>query len=152
MSRNHRVRPFILGSVLIVGTSIAAGCGAASTTTQAAPESAAAAAPVIDVPVVKATVGAIESALEISGTLTPRTRVAVKPKLPGTLEQVLVDIGDAVRDGQTIATLDRREIDAQVDASVAAVGVAKAALDPADAGLANAVLEQHGPSRGHRAA
>jgi HlyD family secretion protein len=141
MSRSQ-LPQFILGSVLIVGASLmAAGCSSPSTTAEAAPESTAAAAPVVDVPVVKASVGTIESALEISGTLTPRTRVAVKPKLPGTLEQVLVDIGDAVKEGQTIATLDRREIDAQVDASIAAVGVAKAGLDTAEANLANAVLE-----------
>ena len=137
-------RSFVdIASVVILASSlIAAGCG--SETAQAAPD-AAAAAPgvqtVIDVPVVKATTGDIESSLEISGTLTPRSRVPVKPKLPGTLEQILVDIGDAVTEGQTIATLDRREIDAQVDAAVAAVGVAKAALDTAEASLANAVLE-----------
>jgi RND family efflux transporter MFP subunit len=67
--------------------------------------------------------------------------VPVKPKLPGTLDKVLVDIGDAVTAGQTIATIDRREIDAQVDAAVAAVAVAKAALETAEASLANAVLE-----------
>ena len=129
-----------IGAFVILASSlIAAGCS--SETAQAAPETTAAAAPVIDVPVVKATTGDIESSLEISGTLTPRTRVAVKPKLPGTLEQILVDIGDAVSQGQTIATLDRREIDAQVDAAVAAVAVAKAALDTADASLASAVLE-----------
>jgi len=54
---------------------------------------------------------------------------------------MLVDIGDPVAMGQTIATIDRREIDAQVDASVAAVAVAKASLDTAEAGLASAVLE-----------
>ena len=142
MSRNRHslVRQFV--PVVILGSSLlAAGCSGSSTTAEAAPESAAAAAPIVDVPVVKAVVGQVESALEISGTLTPRTRVAVKPKLPGTLEQILVDIGDAVTEGQTIATLDRREIDAQVDASIAAVGVAKAALDTADASLASAVLE-----------
>jgi HlyD family secretion protein len=129
-------------SVLILGSSvIAAGCSGSSTTAEAAPESTAAAAPIVDVPVVKAVTGDIESSLEISGTLAPRTRVAVKPKLPGTIEQMLVDIGDAVREGQTIATLDRREIDAQVDASVAAVAVATAALETAEASLANAVLE-----------
>ena len=142
MIRSGHLPQFILGSIFVAGTALfVAGCGDAPTTAQAAPDTAAAAAPVIDVPVVTAAVGSIESALEISGTLTPRTRVAVKPKLPGTLEQVLVDIGDAVTEGQTIATIDRREIDAQADASVAAVGVAKAALDTADAGLANAVLE-----------
>jgi len=142
MSRDRHRRQFILGTVLIVGSSlVAAGCGPSSTTAEAAPDTTASSAPVIDVPVVKATVGTIEASLEISGTLTPRSRVAVKPKLPGTLEQVLVDIGDAVTLGQTIATIDRREIDAQVDASVAAVAVAKASLDNTEAALANAVLE-----------
>ena len=142
MSRDRHLPEFILGAVLILGSSlIVAGCGPSSTTAEAAPDTTAAAAPVIDVPVVKVSVGTIEASLEISGTLTPRSRVAVKPKLPGTLEQVLVDIGDAVTMGQTIATIDRREIDAQLDASVAAVAVAKASLDNTEAALANAVLE-----------
>ena len=132
-------RSALVLSLVIASAPLAAGCSGSSTTAQAAPDAAVAA--VVDVPVVKAEVGTVESALEISGTLTPRTRVAVKPKLPGTLEQVLVDIGDPVTMGQTIATIDRREIDAQVDAAVAAVAVAKASLESAEAGLANAKLE-----------
>jgi HlyD family secretion protein len=93
------------------------------------------------VAVVRATVGTIESTLEISGTLAARSRVGVKPKLPGRLERVKVDIGDRVNAGQIVATLDRGEVDAQVDAAVAAVGVANAALESAEAGLANAVTE-----------
>jgi RND family efflux transporter MFP subunit len=135
MNRSACVLPLILFAAIV-----AAGCGGSSTAAEAAPD-ATVAAPVVDVPVVTATVGPVESALEISGTLTPRSRVAVKPKLPGTLEAVLVDIGDPVTMGQTIATIDRREIDAQVDAAVAAVAVAKAALENAEAGLANAKLE-----------
>lgn len=128
-------------AALFLGSSlIAAGCGA-STTTEAAPETTAPAPAVVDVTTVTATTGAVESALEISGTLTPLSRVAVKPKLPGTLERMMVDIGDAVTMGQTIATIDRREIDAQADAAVATVSVGKAALESADAALANAVLE-----------
>jgi RND family efflux transporter MFP subunit len=128
-------------AVIILGSSvIAAGCGA-STATEAAPENAAPAAAVVDVTTVTATTGAIESALEISGTLTPLSRVAVKPKLPGTIERMMVDIGDAVSIGQTIATIDRREIDAQADAVVASVSVGKAALESAEAALANATLE-----------
>ena len=141
MNRNRPSLSPLFLTIILAGSFVAAGCGASSTTAEAAPDSTATVAPVVDVPVVKAAVGDIESSLEISGTLTPRSRVAVKPKLPGTLEQILVDIGDAVREGQTIATLDRREIDAQADASVAAVAVAKAALDTAEAALANAVLE-----------
>jgi RND family efflux transporter MFP subunit len=129
------------GSVIILSSSLfVTACGSSSTTAEAAPDTAAAAT-VIDVPVVKASTGPIESSLEISGTLAPRTRIAVKAKLPGTLERVLVDIGDAVAMGQTIATVDRREIDAQADAATAAVAVAKAALDTAEASLASAVLE-----------
>src|SRR5688572_6966829 len=142
MSRNRHSLVGRFLALVIVGSSLAAvaGCSESSTTAAAAPDTTAA-APVIDVPVVRAVVGDVESSLEISGTLTPRTRVAVKPRLPGTLEQILVDIGDAVSEGQTIATLDRREIDAQADAAIAAVAVAKAALDTAEAALANAVLE-----------
>ncbi len=142
MSRNHLSRFAVIGSIVILTSSLfLAGCDSSSTTAEAAPETTAPAATVVDVSVVKASVGAIESALEISGTLAPRSRVAVKPKLPGTIERMLVDIGDAVTMGQTIATIDRREIDAQADAAVAAVAVANAALETAEATLANAVLE-----------
>jgi HlyD family secretion protein len=131
----------LVGLGLVGSSFLMVGCGASSTTAQAAPESTAPVAAVVDIPVVSATTGTIESALEISGTLAPRLRVAVKPKLPGMIERVLVDIGDPVTMGQTIATIDRREIDAQADASVAAVAVAKAALETAEASLANALLE-----------
>jgi RND family efflux transporter MFP subunit len=129
-------------AVVILGSSVAVAACGASTTTEAAPENATPpAAAVVDVTTVTATTGAIESALEISGTLTPLSRVAVKPKLPGTIERMMVDIGDAVTMGQTIATIDRREIDAQADAVVASVSVGKAALETAEAALANATLE-----------
>jgi RND family efflux transporter MFP subunit len=131
-----------VGFAIILSSSLFwAACGSSSTTAEAAPETTAPEATIVDVSVVKASVGVMESSLEISGTLAPRSRVAVKPKLPGTIERMLVDIGDPVAIGQTIATIDRREIDAQVDASVAAVAVAKASLDTAEAGLASAVLE-----------
>lgn len=99
-------------------------------------------APVIDVAVVPVQPGSVQSALEISGTLAARSRVGIKPKLPGRLERVLVDIGDRVAEGQVIATIDRREVDAQVDAAVAAVNVAKAGVASAEATLANTVSEQ----------
>lgn len=139
---NRNVRQFaVLGFGIILSSSLfTSACGLPSTTAEAAPETTATET-MVDVAVVKATVGTVESALEISGTLAPRSRVAVKPRLPGTLERIFVDIGDTVSIGQTIATIDRREIDAQVDASVAAVAVAKAALDTTEANLASAVLE-----------
>ena len=131
----------LAAAVWFLGSSlIAAGCGA-STTTEAAPENTTPAPAVVDITTVTAATGTVESALEISGTLTPLSRVAIKPKLPGTIERMMVDIGDAVTMGQTIATIDRREIDAQADAAVASVAVGKAALENAEAALASAVLE-----------
>jgi RND family efflux transporter MFP subunit len=108
-------------------------------------EPAAAAAPApenrIDVAAIAARTADLESALEVSGSLVPHARVAVHARLPGTLATVAVQIGDRVRAGQIVVTIDRREIDAQVDAAVAAVNVARAGVDAAEAALANAGLE-----------
>jgi HlyD family secretion protein len=132
---------FFLPLSLVAAAALSAGCGSASTTAAAEPAAGAPAPPVVDVAVVRASVGTVESALEISGTLAARTRVGIKPKLPGRLERVLVDVGDRVSEGQVVATIDRAEVDAQADATVAAVSVANAALESAEAALANAVLE-----------
>ena len=131
-------RSVVLAVIILSGALLVAGCQSPEATATAAAEPVVA---TVDVPVVTATRGGIEAALEISGTLAPRTRVPVKPRLPGTLEAVLVEIGDAVTAGQTIARIDRREIDAQADAAAAAVAVAKASLETAEANLANATLE-----------
>ncbi|OFW05912.1 MAG: hypothetical protein A3I61_06435 [Acidobacteria bacterium RIFCSPLOWO2_02_FULL_68_18] len=118
---------------------------AAAACRQSEAPAAAAAPPAVehhtDVAAVKVDVTDLESTLHISGNLMPETRVAIMSKLPGTLSRVMVDIGDRVRAGQAVALLDRREIDAQVDAAAAAVGVAEAGLEAAEAALANASLE-----------
>jgi len=134
-------KSLLLLIVVLLPAAALAGCGGESTTAAAEPAKAAAPSPVVDVAVVRASTGTVESALEISGTLAAKTRVGIKPKLPGRLERVFVDVGDRVSEGQVVATIDRAELDAQVDAGVAAVGVAKASLDAAEAGLANAVIE-----------
>lgn len=136
MTRNG----LLLSSFIFVAAAAAA-CGKEATTASAEAQTAAAPAPIVDVATVRATLGTVQSTVEFSGTLAPRTRVGVKPKLPGRLERVLVDIGDRVASGQVIATIDRRELDAQVDAAEAAVGVAHASIESAEAALANAASE-----------
>lgn len=108
---------------------------------EAAAQAAAPAPAAVDVAAVKAVAGTIESSLELSGNLVPRARVGLKPRVPGAIERVLVDIGQTVREGQPVATIDKREIDAQADAMAASVNVAKAGLESVEAALANAVLE-----------
>ena len=139
MTRNG-TRFLLFGSVALAAT-LSAACSDDGASAAAPPTPAPVVAPVVDVAVVQVAPGTIESALEISGTLAARTRVGLKPKLPGRLESVLVDIGDRVAAGQVVATIDRGEIDAQLDAVVAAVDVARAALESAEASLANAVIE-----------
>lgn len=125
---------------LVVGPlslSAVVACGGGSAPQAAAPV----AVPPVDVAAVTAQAGTLEATLELSGNLAPRARVGVKPRVPGAIERVLVDIGAAVREGQTLATIDRREIDAQADAATASVAVATAGVDAAEAGLSNATTE-----------
>lgn len=93
------------------------------------------------VAVVRADNGKLETAIELAGNLAPETRVDIRSKLAGTLDKVLVQLGAVVTEGQPLATLDRRDIDAQVDAAVAAVAVVRAGVDAADAAFENAGQE-----------
>ena len=134
-------RSLLVPTSLLFVALLSTACGGDGTTASAEVQTAAPPAALVEVAAVRATVGTIQSTLEISGTLAPRTRVGVQPKLPGRLERVLVDIGDRVAAGQVVATLDRRELDAQVDAATAQIGVAQATIESADAALSNATSE-----------
>ena len=138
--RNIRLRSFATYSLILLVLGAAA-AGAACGSADSAAASAAPAERRLDVPAITVGVADIESTLQITGNLTPQARVGVMAKLPGTLSRVMVQLGDRVRAGQVVARLDRREIDAQVDAALAAVNVAKAGVESAEAALANAVLE-----------
>lgn len=137
------MRKFSLRSVTALGavfmTSIAAvACGGSEPAAAAratVPETR------VDVSAVTVALADVEAVLDISGNLMPEKRVAILPKLPGTLSRIAVALGDRVRVGQLLATLDHREVDAQVDAAAAAVNVARAGVESAEATLANAVLE-----------
>jgi RND family efflux transporter MFP subunit len=135
--RPRRGRAF--GAITLLTLASLPGCG------EAEPAASAEVAPAehrIDVAALEVGVSDLESSLQISGNLVPQTRVEIRAKLPGTLSKVNVDIGDRVRAGQVVAIMDRREIDAQVDAATATVNVAHAGVEAAEAALANATLEQ----------
>lgn len=127
--------------VVSAAAALVAAMGTAACGGDRASQAAEAPAPLPAVAVVRATPGTLESAIEISGNLAPQARVDVHAKLGGTLESVRVQLGDRVPAGAVLATLDRREIDAQVDAAAAAVNVARASVDAADAALQNAAQE-----------
>jgi HlyD family secretion protein len=134
----HVARAHALGIVTLLALASLTAC---SKTESAASAEVAPAEYRIDVAALQVGVSDLESSLQISGNFMPRTRVEIRAKLPGTLSSVTVDIGDRVRAGQVVASIDRREIDAQVDAATASVNVARAGVDAAEASLANAILE-----------
>ena len=78
-------RSVIVPALVLTGSLAAAGCQSPQTAAQAQTEPV---VTTVDVPVVTAGTGTIEAALEISGTLAPRTRVPVKPRPTGLFEQL----------------------------------------------------------------
>ncbi len=62
------------------------------------------------------------------GTLHANTAFDVAPKINGRLEQLLVDVGDPVRQGQIVARLDDEEQVQLVHQARAELGVARAAV------------------------
>src|SRR5215831_5839400 len=83
-------------------------------------EAATAPAPVTT-DVVKVEARELQRSVEAVGTLDPNEEVAVSNQVEGTVEQLFVDLGDAVHAGQVIAQLDTRELELNVHQQEAAL-------------------------------
>jgi RND family efflux transporter MFP subunit len=70
-----------------------------------------------------------------TGSLLAKSYFVVAPKIAGRLKKLLVNIGDHVKRGQLIATLDDEEYSQQVEQSQAALSASKAYLEKAKQGL-----------------
>lgn len=75
--------------------------------------------------------------IAFSGSLTPLVQTTVKSKVPGEVNRVLVREGEAVAAGQLMAQIDTADLQAQVDARVAALEESKAKLSIAEKNRAN---------------
>jgi membrane fusion protein, multidrug efflux system len=95
------------------------------------PAAAAAAVPLelaeVDVASVKERV--LTRSLPLSGSMSPVVQATVKSKVSGEVEQVTVREGQDVRQGDVIARIDTRNMQAQYDRELAAVDKARADLD-----------------------
>jgi HlyD family secretion protein len=67
----------------------------------------------VDVPVAVAAQGAVAARVVGPGTVQARVPVTVSARVSSTVVQVLADVGDAVRQGQLLATLDDRDLSAR---------------------------------------
>ncbi len=89
-----------------------------------AARASAAEAPSLDV--VHPSVATLVPHVVLSGTLEPVQSAGVGFGVPGRIARVEAQLGEVVRGGDVLATLDRASIGAQASASQAAVGVAEA--------------------------
>ncbi len=71
--------------------------------------------------VMPATRGNLASTLTVAGQFQPYQEVELHAKVSGYIRRINVDIGDHVRTGEVIATLEVPELNAQVAASQAAI-------------------------------
>jgi len=70
--------------------------------------------------------GEIRDVALFTGSLEAESSFIVAPKISGRLERLLVDIGDVIERGRTVATLDAAEYEQTVRQAEAALAVAKA--------------------------
>lgn len=122
------------GFTFIIGAVLLAGCGGA-------PENRAqpAAEPrPVSVRVVRAEASNWETTREITGTVRARTSAEIASRLTAYVRQVRVQVGEAVRAGQTLVVLDSRDLEAALRQALQAQQEATAARAEAENAIAAA--------------
>ncbi|MFM2153982.1 MAG: Macrolide-specific efflux protein MacA precursor [Pseudomonadota bacterium] len=82
-----------------------------------------------------------EETVTFTGNVKPKNEVDVFAKLPGRIDALQVQVGDKVKAGQLLATVEHKEVQWQAKSAEAAVQAAKAGLQVATAGHEGAKLE-----------
>jgi RND family efflux transporter MFP subunit len=78
------------------------------------------------------------SAYEATGTVRARTSTVIAAKLPGYVREVKVQIGDRVREGQLLVTLEARDLDVNSRRAEAALDEVRSSRPEADSAVAGA--------------
>ena len=99
-----------------------------------------AAAPGAPVAVATTTVSTDEwsDSYEATGTVRARTAAVISSKVMSYVQQVGADVGDRVREGQPLVTLDARDLETNVRRAEAGRAEVQAAIPEADNGVAAA--------------
>ncbi|MEU8512740.1 biotin/lipoyl-binding protein [Kitasatospora sp. NPDC048722] len=136
-----KVLPRRRGAVLVnsaLGVALLAGAALAYTTVNSGPSAAAGQPKARTATVAKGTVLATVSG---TGTLVSPTDAAQDFTTGGRLTAVKVAVGDTVKKGQVLATVDTTAAQQQVDAANAALTTANANLTKAQAGVTTTTVE-----------
>ncbi|HUV36710.1 MAG TPA: efflux RND transporter periplasmic adaptor subunit [Patescibacteria group bacterium] len=94
--------------------------------------------PVVEVATVRSGGGGAAAILNASGYVTPRRRATVSAKITGKIEEVFIEEGMAVEEGQVLARLDDLDAVASLRSAEAEYAVARAALTEIEVQLVNA--------------
>ena len=86
--------------------------------------------------------GEVVQTITATGTLEPVVKVLVGSQVSGTIMRWYADFNDQVKEGFVLAELDQDRFKAQVEQRTAAVAVAKARVEEAQAKLSTAALER----------
>src|ERR1700675_4239081 len=89
--------------------------------------------------------GDLAKSVVATGKIEPITKVEIKSKASGIVKKLYVDYGDKVKKGQTLAELDREEIQARVDQARAQLEASTASLNGTRADLERAKVDAEGP-------
>lgn len=95
----------------------------------------------LSVAITQVTYGDLAVATTLIGKMMPLDEVRLVSKVPGTVNQVKVSVGDVVSRGQSLITLDQRDLRNGVRQSEAALLIAEAGVQSALAGLASAEMQ-----------
>jgi len=130
VARPRSIAPFVIGALLIIAALVAWFMFKGSDA-PAPGEDGKVTGPLelaqIDVSVAQPRV--LARSLPLSGSLAPVVQATVKSKVGGEVEQLTVREGQDVRQGDVIARLDTRNLQAQYDRELAAVDKARADLE-----------------------
>jgi RND family efflux transporter MFP subunit len=109
------------------------GCGGTKTHSKAAST-----APAISVQSAAVTSQEFPDAYEATGTVRARASAVISSKVMAYVRQVAVQVGDRVKEGQELITLDAQDLDANVRRAEAAEAEVRSAISEADNGAAGA--------------
>jgi len=82
-----------------------------------------------------------ETTLEVLGELEPQAEVAVMSRISGRLQQVLVDRGEAVKEGQLLAVVDDVDSQQQIYRAEAAIAITRAGVSREQATSRNLLIQ-----------
>lgn len=108
-------KKFTAAVLAVLALTLMTGCGAQAETT-------------LGVQTVKAQKKSIETAIPVAGVLLPTGTVTLSSKTLGQVVNVSATVGDTVKQGQTLVTLDTTQLNAQLTQAEAALKQANAAV------------------------